>query len=88
MVLRCFERIGFYQKKGFVEKEVLYMVASGRIAVMWDSLQPVVEIHRRMIGDKVWKNFEELNYATRAFMKEQGLDTTELVERLHGRRGA
>ena len=88
MVLRCFERIGFYQKKGYVEKEVLYMVASGRIAVMWDSLQPVVEIHRRMIGNNVWKNFEELSYATRAFMKEQGLDTTQLEERLHGRRGA
>ena len=87
-VLRCFERIGFYQKKGLVEKEVLYMVASGRIAVMWDSLQPVVEIHRRILGDQVWKNFEELVYATRAYMKEQGLDSTALEERVRRLRGA
>ncbi len=87
-VLRCFERIAFYQKKGLVEKEVLYMVASGRIVGMWDSLQPVVEIHRSALGAQVWKNFEELVYATRAHMKEQGLDSAALEERVRRLRDA
>ncbi|HMD02578.1 MAG TPA: hypothetical protein VKG44_06375, partial [Candidatus Baltobacteraceae bacterium] len=59
-VLRCFERIGFYQRKGFVEKDVLYMVASGRIINMWNALQPVVAIHRSALGGAVWENFEAL----------------------------
>jgi hypothetical protein len=86
MVLRCFERIGFYQKKGFVDKEVLFMVASGRIGVMWNNLQPVVEIHRRMLGGRVWSNFEELNSAIRSYFKELGLDTTAAEELYRNRR--
>jgi hypothetical protein len=77
-VLRCFERIAFYQRKGSVEREVLYMVASGRIRIMWHCLQPVVEIHRRVLGAQVWINFEELDRATRGHLKQQGLDATEL----------
>jgi hypothetical protein len=79
-VLRCFERIGFYQKKGFVDKEVLFMVASGRIGVMWSNLQPVVEIHRRIVGGSAWSNFEDLNSAIRSYFKERGFDTTAAEE--------
>jgi hypothetical protein len=34
-VLRCFERIGFYLNKGLVDKDLVYLVASGRTVVMW-----------------------------------------------------
>ena len=60
-VLRCFERIGFYQAKGFVERDVLMMAAAGRIVTMWIALQPIVEIHRRALGNRVWENFEALH---------------------------
>ena len=80
-VLRCFERIGFYQKKGFVEKDVLFMVASGRIINMWNSLQQVVEIHRRVLGGRIWENFEALYKDTRAYMQGQGLDTSGIEGR-------
>ena len=81
IVLRCFERIGFYQRKGFVEKDVLFMVASGRIMTMWSALQPVVEIHRRVMGARLWENFEALYNDTKAYIQGLGLDTAGIEER-------
>jgi hypothetical protein len=74
-VLRCFERIGFYQTKGFVEKDVLYMVASGRIITMWNRLQGVVAIHRSVLGGRVWENFEALYNDTQSYMQSRGYNT-------------
>ena len=74
-VLRCFERIGFYLSKGFVEKDLVYLVASGRTIVMWRALAPVLEIHRVALGSSQhpWQNFEALYYATMAHMRDQGM---------------
>ena len=81
-VLRCFERIGFYQKKGFVEKEVLYMVASGRVFNMWNDLQEVVEIHRSVLGRSTWENFEALSNDIRTYLQNRGIDPTHLEQRV------
>jgi hypothetical protein len=80
-VLRCFERIGFFQAKGYVEKDVLYMVASGRILIMWNQLREVVDIHRSVLGGSIWGNFEALYNDTQVYMQSRGLDTTAAVER-------
>ncbi len=85
-VLRCFERIGFFQNKGYVERDVLFMVASGRIMIMWGLLREVVEIHRRELGGRVWENFEALYDETKAYMQGRGLDVTAGVERVKARR--
>jgi hypothetical protein len=80
-VLRCFERIGFYQAKGFVEKDVLFMVASGRIVTMWNALQATVAIHRSVLGSSTWENFEALDSDTRAYLKSRGLNSAAVEER-------
>jgi hypothetical protein len=84
-VLRCFERIGFYQAKGYVEKDVLLMVASGRILTMWVALLPVVEIHRRTLGSRVWENFEALHGQTEIYMRERGFEIDATRERFRAR---
>jgi hypothetical protein len=86
MVLRCFERIGFYQAKGFVETDVLMMAASGRIVTMWIALQPVVEIHRRALGSRIWENFEALYNHTQSQLAERGFDVSTAVNRVAGDR--
>ena len=80
-MLRCFERIGFYQTKGFVEKDVLYMVASGRIITMWSGLQDVVAIHRSAAGGRAWENFEALYNDTKSYMQGRGFDTATVESR-------
>jgi hypothetical protein len=80
-VLRCFERIGFYRSKGFVEEDVLLNVASGRIVTTWRALQPVVELHRKALGPRVWENLEALNRDTEKYMHDLGFDT-EAVRQL------
>lgn len=74
-VLRCFERIGFYLSKGFVEKDLVYLVASGRVVVMWRALAPVVEIHRVALDapKQPWQNFESLYHATMDHLRAQGM---------------
>lgn len=75
-VLRCFERIGFYLNKGLVEKDLVYLVASGRVVVMWQALEPVVEIHRVALGatKQPWQSFEALYHATITYMHDRGAD--------------
>jgi hypothetical protein len=84
-VLRCFERIGFYESKGFVEKDVLLMVASGRVLTMWAALLPVVEIHRRALGKRMWENFEALHGQTEVYMREHGFGIDAARERIRKR---
>jgi len=84
-VLRCFERIGFYQQKGFVEKDVLLMVASGRTQIMWHALQEVVAINRRVVSGPVWQNFETLSRETDAYMESRGLDIVSAREKWKAR---
>lgn len=84
-VLRCFERIGFYQAKGFVEKDVLLMVASGRILTMWSALLPVIEIHRQTLGGRMWENFETLHRETEIYMREHEFDIDSVRERIKAR---
>ncbi|MBV8149638.1 MAG: hypothetical protein JO092_11140 [Candidatus Eremiobacteraeota bacterium] len=80
-VLRCFERIGFYLKKGCVARDVLLVVASGRVATMWSALTDVLEIHREALGPRVWENFEALYAETLNFMRGRGLDIDTVLER-------
>jgi len=85
-VLRCFERIGFYQTKGFVEKDVLLMVASGRILTMWNALRPIVDLHRQTLGKRMWENFEALYEETVVYMKAREFDIDSQLERLKATR--
>jgi hypothetical protein len=79
-VLRCFERVGFYVKKDYVDSDVVYMVASGRVSAMWTALQDVVAIHRGVAGSRFWENFEELYLACYAWMRSHGYDLRSLAE--------
>jgi hypothetical protein len=74
-VLRCFERIAYYERKGFVDRDTLLMVASGRVIVMWTALENIVLVHRASIGPGAWKNFEQLYHLTKLWLIEQGIDT-------------
>jgi hypothetical protein len=73
-VLRCFERFAYYVKKGFVDPDVFYNVASGRVLVMWALLEEVVAIQRETLG-RPWTNFEQLERDTRAWCEEHGIST-------------
>jgi hypothetical protein len=76
-VLRCFERIGFYIDKGFVDPDVLYMVASGRVITTWRALEEVVAIHRGVAG-AFWTHFEKLYYECRNWMKHHNVRIDDL----------
>jgi len=80
-VLRCFERIGFYLKKGCVARDVLLVVASGRVATSWVALTEVLKIHRQELGPRVWENFEALHRETLSFMRSRGLNIDTVLER-------
>jgi hypothetical protein len=79
-VLRCFERIGAYVHKGWVDPDVVYMVASGRVITTWRALEDVVAIHRKVTGSvRFWENFEHLYHECLAWMRTRGVDSDELV---------
>jgi hypothetical protein len=79
-VLRCFERIGTYVHKGWVDPDVVYMVASGRVITTWRALEEVVAIHRRITGSvRFWENFERLYYECLEWMRKRDVNTDELV---------
>jgi hypothetical protein len=83
-VLRCFERIGSYVSKGWVDGDTLYMVASGRLVTQWIFLEEVVAIHRKS-GGKLWPRFEQLVRDTKAWQQRNGihLDDNEKFIRAH-----
>ncbi|MDP9110683.1 MAG: hypothetical protein M3M96_03500 [Candidatus Eremiobacteraeota bacterium] len=76
-VLRCFERIGFYVRQGYVMPEVVYNVASGRIIVTWRALEEVVAIHRSVGGNGAWANFDQLNQDATAAMLAHDMHVSE-----------
>lgn len=76
-VLRCFERIGFYVRKGFVDPDVVSMVASGRVLVAWRALEEVVAIHRGVAGP-FWLNFEHLYEVSKSWLRERGVRVEDL----------
>ncbi len=78
-VLRCFERIGFYVRKGFVDPDVVYMVASGRVMTTWRALEDVVAIHRDIAGP-FWMNFEQLYKDSRKWMRDHHIRVDDLEE--------
>ena len=80
-VLRCFERIGAYVRKGWVDPDVCYMAASGRVIVTWRALEPVVKIHRSVTGPRFWENFEWLYEQSKVWMRERGIDIDSLESR-------
>ena len=59
-VLRTLERVGSYIKYGLLDGDVIYDVSVPVFIGMWESLQPVIEIHRRERGAGFWENFEYL----------------------------
>jgi hypothetical protein len=77
-VLRCFERIGTYAKKGWVDEDVVYMVASGRVVVTWRALEEVVAIHRSVAGPMFWDNYEHLYEECKAWMRRKQVRIEEL----------
>lgn len=80
-VLRCFERIGAYVRKGWVDADVVYMVASGRVIITWRALEDVVAIHRSFTGPSFWENYEQLYKDCKAWMHRRGVDINELEAR-------
>jgi hypothetical protein len=68
-VLRCFERLAYYVRKGFVDPDVFYNVASGRVFLMWALLEEVVAIQRETLGQP-WKNFEQLERDVRVWCEQ------------------
>jgi hypothetical protein len=80
-VLRCFERIGTYIQKGWVDPDVVYMVASGRVIITWRALDEVVAIHRAITGPRFWENFERLYNECLAWMRSREVNIDELVAR-------
>jgi membrane carboxypeptidase/penicillin-binding protein len=80
-VLRCFERIGTYVRKGWVDPDVVYMVASGRVIITWRALEEVVAIHRGITGPRFWENFERLYYECLEWMRKRDVNIDELVAR-------
>jgi hypothetical protein len=78
-VLRCFERIGTYVHKGWVDPDVVYMVASGRVIITWRALEEVVAIHRAITGPRFWENFERLYYECLEWMRKRDVNIDELV---------
>lgn len=79
-VLRCFERIGFYVKKGFVDADVVCMVASGRVLIAWNALEEVIAIHRGVAGP-FWLNFEDLYRASKTWLGERNVHVQDLEAR-------
>lgn len=77
-VLRCFERIGAYVNKGWVDADVVYMVASGRVIVTWHALKDVVAIHRSITGRPFWDNYEQLYGDCKAWMRRRGVRVDDL----------
>jgi hypothetical protein len=80
-VLRCFERVGAYVRKGWVDPDVCYMAASGRVILTWRALEEVVKIHRSLTGPRFWENFEWLYVECKAWMRERGIDIDSLESR-------
>jgi hypothetical protein len=80
-VLRCFERIGTYVRKGWVDSELVYMVASGRVITTWRALEEVVAIHRAITGPRFWENFERLYNECLEWMRKREVKIDELVAR-------
>jgi hypothetical protein len=87
MVLRCFERIAYYEQKGLIDRDTVLMVASGRIFVMWNALERVVAIHRASIGPGAWANFEALYHLTHVWMADHGVDVRVTEQHLRERLG-
>ena len=77
-VLRCFERIGAYVRKGWVDADVLYMVASGRVIVTWHALEEVVAIHRAITGPGFWQDYERLYNDCKQWMRGQSIRIDDL----------
>lgn len=80
-VLRCFERIGTYVHKGWVDPDVVYMVASGRVIITWRALEEVVAIHRAITGPRFWENFERLYHECLEWMRKRDVNIDSLVAR-------
>jgi hypothetical protein len=81
-VLRCFERVGTYVQKGWVDSDVVYMVASGRVMTTWRALEEVVAIHRSVAGPRFWENFEQLYKDCKTWMRSaRSVDVETLEER-------
>jgi uncharacterized protein DUF4760 len=66
-VLRTLERVGSYIKYGLLDGDVIYDVSIPVFINMWESLQPVIQIHRRERGEGFWENFEYLYRAGNAW---------------------
>lgn len=77
-VLRCFERIGTYVHKGWVDPDVVYMVAAGRVVVTWRALEEVVAIHRAIAGRTFWENYERLYHEVKNWQRRRGFHAEEL----------
>lgn len=84
-VLRCFERIGTYVRKGWVDRDVVCAAAAGRVMVTWRALEEVVAIHRHVAGHAFWSDYERLYHECKTWQQQRGLHADDLVHQQTGR---
>jgi hypothetical protein len=77
-VLRCFERIGTYVRKGWVDADAVHAVAAGRVIVTWRALQEVIAIHREVAGPVFWENYERLYHECKNWQRRRGIHAADL----------
>lgn len=80
-VLRCFERIGTYVQKGWVDADAMYATAAGRVIVTWHALHDVVAIHRRVAGPAFWEQYERLYAECKNWQQRRGFHVDYLEQR-------
>jgi hypothetical protein len=79
-VLRTLERVGSYIKYGLLDGDVIYDVSIPVFITMWESLQPVIEIHRRERGEGFWENFEYLYRAAKRWREQSHTEADYLKD--------
>lgn len=71
IILRTFETVGSYVRRGLLDREVIVDTAAIPILLAWEHLSEVVELHRRTIHPRMWENFEKLHDEATAWFIER-----------------
>jgi hypothetical protein len=80
VLLRFFDRMGTYVEEGLIEGDIINKAAFGRILSSWVMLADVIAIHRRVVGDFLWKRFEMLKDDAARWVAAQGIDPKRVNE--------
>lgn len=80
IVLRRFEKLGAYVKYGMLDGNLIYDYAGMWIVSSWDQSAKagVIAMHREVLGETLWENFEWLAASSRAWMLSRGADPAQM----------